>query len=67
MRNFIDFCEINLEEMAVVIETNLFGVIYGCNVALNSMLERGYGVICYLEGHGSGSSKQVGRTLHGTN
>lgn len=40
-------------EMAAVINTNITGTLYGFRVAMNGMLEQGYGNIFNFYGHGS--------------
>ena len=48
-----------------VVETNLIGVMNGCQVALNGMLAQGQGHIWNMEGFGSGGQKAEGIAIYG--
>lgn len=48
-----------------VVETNLIGVMNGCQVALNGMLAQGRGHIWNMEGFGSGGQKAEGMAIYG--
>jgi NAD(P)-dependent dehydrogenase (short-subunit alcohol dehydrogenase family) len=54
------------ETSRIVIETNLLGVIYGAQVALNGMLDQNSGCIYSIEGMGSDGRMHPGMTLYGT-
>ena len=41
------------EQIKKVVETNVLGTLYGCNIALNQMLKQNHGTIYNLEGLGS--------------
>ena len=49
-----------------VVQTNLLGVIYGSMVAIQGMLEQGFGSLYNMEGMGSDGRKHHGLTLYGT-
>lgn len=49
-----------------VINTNILGMIYGCQVAAAGMLRQGYGAIYSMEGLGSNNMIQVKTILYGT-
>lgn len=61
-----DFRELSPETIAAVVETNVLGTLFGCRVALNGMVEQGFGALYNMEGHGSSGRKQAGLTLYGT-
>ena len=48
-----------------VINTNLVGAVYGCQVAVKGMLAQGFGSIYNMEGLGSNGRKQRGLTVYG--
>lgn len=52
-------------EIAAVINTNLTGLAYGCQVALRGMLRQGSGRIFNMEGFGSDGLTQEGMTVYG--
>jgi NAD(P)-dependent dehydrogenase (short-subunit alcohol dehydrogenase family) len=54
------------EQMATIVETNLLGTLYGSRVAINGMLDQGFGALYNMEGLGSNGRKQPGITLYGT-
>jgi NAD(P)-dependent dehydrogenase (short-subunit alcohol dehydrogenase family) len=54
------------EITGATIKTNLLGVIYGSQVALNGMLSQGYGAIYNMEGAGSDGRNHQGMSLYGT-
>lgn len=58
--------EIPPEKVKAVIETNLLGVINGSIIALQGMLEQGFGEIYNMEGLGSDGRKIEGLTIYGT-
>ncbi len=49
-----------------VVESNLLGAIYGSQVAIQGMLEQGYGSIYNMEGMGSDGRMHPGLILYGT-
>jgi short-subunit dehydrogenase len=62
-KNILD---LDASEIAPVINTNIIGLIYGCQVALRGMMEQGSGQIYNLEGFGSDDMKLPGMTVYGT-
>lgn len=58
--------ELDTAEISAVINTNITGLIYGCQIALKCMTEQGFGQIYNLEGHGSDNRKLPGLTVYGT-
>ncbi len=54
------------DELDAVIETNILGTLYGCQVAANGMLEQGNGAIYNMEGMGSDGRMHKGLTSYGT-
>jgi len=54
------------QEMAAIVETNILGTLYGSQVALNGMIEQGFGALYNMEGLGSDGRKQPGLALYGT-
>ena len=59
------FWEHDPDRFRAVVETNLVGAMYGCKVAVQGMLEQGFGAIYNLEGFGSDGRKMDGLTLYG--
>jgi NAD(P)-dependent dehydrogenase (short-subunit alcohol dehydrogenase family) len=59
------FWEQPAERLRAVVETNLLGAMYGCKVAVNGMLDQGFGAIYNLEGFGSDGRKMEGLALYG--
>jgi len=55
----------NPETAETVVETNLLGVIYGVQVAIQGMLEQGSGCIYNMEGMGSDGRMHDGLALYG--
>jgi NAD(P)-dependent dehydrogenase (short-subunit alcohol dehydrogenase family) len=53
------------ERLRAVVETNLIGAMYGCKVAVQGMLEQGFGAIYNLEGLGSDGRKMDGLAPYG--
>jgi len=54
------------EETAAVIDTNILGTIYGCQVAARGMLKQGSGAIYNMEGMGSDGRIHSGLITYGT-
>jgi NAD(P)-dependent dehydrogenase (short-subunit alcohol dehydrogenase family) len=50
---------------AAVVQTNLQGAMYGCQVALQGMQRQGHGFIYNMEGFGSNGQRMRGLTLYG--
>ncbi len=61
----LKFWEHPPERLRAVVETNLLGAMYGCKVAVQGMVEQGFGAIYNLEGFGSDGRKMEGLTLYG--
>lgn len=53
-------------EIAPVVNTNILGVMYGSYVALQGMIQQGFGQIYNLEGMGSNDNMRAGFTVYGT-
>ena len=58
--------EIEANLMQSVVEANLLGQLYGAKVAVNGMLEQGFGALYIMEGKGSKGDVQKGMTLYST-
>jgi short-subunit dehydrogenase len=58
--------ELDPAEIAPTVNTNITGLIYGTQVALQGMLEQGFGQIYNMEGFGSGDMMRPGMTVYGT-
>jgi NAD(P)-dependent dehydrogenase (short-subunit alcohol dehydrogenase family) len=54
------------ERIKEVIGTNLIGLMQGCHVAVNGMLEQGYGAIYNLSGFGRTGLWRAGMAIYGT-
>jgi len=52
-------------EIAAVVHSNVTGLMYGCQVAINGMLAQGHGRIFNMEGFGSDGLTQPGMTVYG--
>jgi NAD(P)-dependent dehydrogenase (short-subunit alcohol dehydrogenase family) len=61
-----NFWEQPPDEIAAVVETNIVGTMYGARVALQGMLEQGFGSLYNLEGLGSDGRRVEGLTLYGS-
>ncbi len=55
--------EISSTDTQSIIDTNLLGMIYGCQIATRGMLKQGYGAIYSMEGLGSNNMIQA-KTIH---
>lgn len=62
----VNFWELRAEQIEAVVSTNLLGAMYGCKVALQGMLDQGFGAIYNLEGLGSGGHKVQGTSVYAT-
>jgi short-subunit dehydrogenase len=58
--------EIDDEQTKKVLETNLLGMVSGCQVAIKGMLQQGNGQVFNVEGFGSNGSLMKGLNLYGT-
>jgi len=58
--------EVAPENVQAVVNTNLLGVLYGSRVAIQGMLEQGYGQLYNMEGHGSNGTVRKGVSVYGT-
>jgi NAD(P)-dependent dehydrogenase (short-subunit alcohol dehydrogenase family) len=58
--------ELPVQDVQQVIDTNVKGLIFGSQIAVQRMLEQGHGHIYNMEGFGSTGRKQVGLSLYGT-
>jgi NAD(P)-dependent dehydrogenase (short-subunit alcohol dehydrogenase family) len=58
--------EIEDDRTKKVLETNLLGMVAGCQVAINGMLLQGNGYVYNVEGFGSNGSFMKGLNLYGT-
>jgi short-subunit dehydrogenase len=54
------------EETTAVIDTNILGTIYGCQIAVQGMLKQGSGAVYNMEGMGSDGRMHSGLTTYGT-
>lgn len=55
--------EISSKDTQSIINTNLLGIIYGCQIATRGMINQGYGAIYSMEGLGSNNMIQA-KTIH---
>jgi NAD(P)-dependent dehydrogenase (short-subunit alcohol dehydrogenase family) len=62
----VNFWELPAEQIGAVLNTNLLGAMYGSKVALQGMLEQGFGAIYNLEGLGSGGFRVPGTSVYAT-
>jgi NAD(P)-dependent dehydrogenase (short-subunit alcohol dehydrogenase family) len=53
------------QEAEQVVRTNILGVVHGSQVALNGMLDQGFGAIYNMEGMGSDGGIRAGMVLYG--
>jgi short-subunit dehydrogenase len=60
------FAELDAAEIKPVVDTNITGILYGCQVALRGMVKQGFGQIYNMEGHGSNDNKRSGLSVYGT-
>lgn len=61
-----DFWALAPGPIEAVVDTNLVGTMYGCKVALQGMLDQGFGAVYNLEGLGSDGRWVEGLTLYAT-
>jgi NAD(P)-dependent dehydrogenase (short-subunit alcohol dehydrogenase family) len=50
----VDLCQLSPERIEAVVGTNVLGTMYGSKVAVQGMLDQGFGAIYNMEGLGSG-------------
>jgi len=55
----MDFWELDAGQFRSLLETNLLGALYGCKVAMQGMLQQGFGKIYNMEGMGSDGKVRV--------
>jgi len=53
-------------DIKAIVGTNLLGVMYGSNVAVEGMLKQGHGAIYNMEGMGSDGRKMEGMSIYGS-
>jgi NAD(P)-dependent dehydrogenase (short-subunit alcohol dehydrogenase family) len=58
--------QLSADEVKAIIETNLLGVMYGSMIAVERMMDQGFGAIYNMEGMGSTGRKMEGMTVYGT-
>ena len=62
-----NFWELTPEQYQVVVSTNILGTMYGSKVALQGMLEQGFGALYNMEGFGAGGKRTMnGMALYGS-
>lgn len=54
------------DDIEAIVGTNLLGVMYGSNVAVEGMLKQGHGAIYNMEGMGSDGRKMEGMSIYGS-
>jgi short-subunit dehydrogenase len=62
---YIEIKEIAQEEVKAVLTTNMLGVIYGSQIAVNGMFEQGFGAIYNMEGMGSDGRMHARLVIYG--
>lgn len=62
----VNFWELPAERIGAVLRTNLLGAMYGSKVALQGMLNQGFGAIYNLEGLGSSGPRVQGTSVYAT-
>ena len=62
----LSLLELDLAEVAPVIETNVTGLIYGAMIAFRGMTQQGSGQIYNVYGHGFNDNKVTGLHVYGT-
>jgi NAD(P)-dependent dehydrogenase (short-subunit alcohol dehydrogenase family) len=60
------FAEHPAEQIQRVVQTNVVGVMFGARVALEGMLQQGFGILYNMEGLGSDGRRVAGLTLYGS-
>ncbi|MDX2442986.1 MAG: SDR family oxidoreductase [Bacteroidales bacterium] len=58
--------ELEKDKVRSIVNTNITGLIYGCQVAYNGMAAQGYGKIFNMEGFGSNGMKRKKLSVYGT-
>jgi NAD(P)-dependent dehydrogenase (short-subunit alcohol dehydrogenase family) len=62
----VNFWELPAERIGAVLSTNLLGAMYGSKVAVQGMLDQGFGAIYNLEGLGSSGPRVQGTSVYAT-
>jgi len=65
-QDYLPAWELEAEDAARLIHTNLLGTIHGSGTAMRGMLAQGGGAIYNLEGWGSDGGRRAGLTVYGT-
>ncbi len=60
------FVRLTPAQLEATVRTNLLGTLYGARIALEGMLEQGFGALYNVEGFGSSGRVRPGLTLYGT-
>lgn len=58
--------ELTSVEIETILNVDLKGTILGSKLAMETMIEQGYGAIYNIEGYGSNDAKMLGLSLYGT-
>ena len=58
--------ELTVSEIETILNVDLKGAILGSKLAMETMIEQGYGAIYNIEGYGSNDAKMLGLSLYGT-
>ena len=58
--------ELSISEIETILNVDLKGAILGSKLAMETMIEQGYGAIYNIEGYGSNDAKMLGLSLYGT-
>lgn len=62
----MSFVELQIEDIAKVVDTNIYSLMLGSHIAANHFLKQGYGKIFNMEGFGSKGRIMKKLTLYGT-
>jgi short-subunit dehydrogenase len=57
--------DLDTAEISRVVDTNVVGMMHGCQVAVRGMMAQGSGAVYNVEGHGSNDMMLAGMTLYG--
>jgi NAD(P)-dependent dehydrogenase (short-subunit alcohol dehydrogenase family) len=58
--------QIPAEQVQQVVEVNILGLLYGCQVAMRGMIKQGFGQIYNMEGFGANGRTREGLSVYGT-
>ena len=61
-----EFYELSAKEIEQVINTNILGAIFGSKIAIEGMLDQGFGFIYNMEGMGSNGMTIFGQSMYST-